>query len=97
MNRYEFGLDEFDSIVLVDEIHTCDSSRYWDASTYQERFEAGLEPHRFDKDIIRTWIREQCDPYSAIELPKVTDELIETTSKRYPNRSVLKDLSQSND
>ena len=49
---------------------------------YQERFDAGLEPHRFDKDIIRTWIREQCDPYSAMELPKVTDELIETTSKR---------------
>jgi phosphoribosylaminoimidazole-succinocarboxamide synthase len=42
-----------------------------------------LEPDRFDKDIIRTWIREQCDPYTAMELPKVTDELIETTSKRY--------------
>ena len=76
-------------ITLVDEIHTCDSSRFWEANTYQELFDQGLEPSRFDKDIIRNWIRDKIDPYAIgengkpIDLPDIPAELIGTTSKRY--------------
>lgn len=89
--KYEFGVEgKTGKIILVDEIHTCDSSRYWEANTYQERFENGMEPDRFDKDIIRNWIKERCDPYAINQdtntpgdLPELGDELIEATSKRY--------------
>ena len=47
--KYEFGLDEKGEITLIDEIHTPDSSRYWQAATYQARIDQGLEPENFDK------------------------------------------------
>lgn len=65
--KYEFGRDaETNQILLIDEIHTCDSSRYWKADTYEDRFQKGREPDRYDKDIIRTYIKSQCDPYETL-------------------------------
>jgi len=80
--KYEFGKDTEGNILLIDEIHTCDSSRYWLKSTYQERFDQGLEPDRFDKDVIRTWIRERCDPYKE-DLPDIPRELVDNAKKAY--------------
>ncbi len=57
--KYEFGKDYNGKIILIDEIHTCDSSRYWLKKTYQEKFNKGLEPDKFDKDIIRDWIKNK--------------------------------------
>jgi len=79
--KYEFGRDvETGEILLIDEIHTCDSSRYWKASSYQERFNAQLEPDRFDKDVIRRWIKENCDPYvtlpASLNIPDNVKELV---------------------
>jgi phosphoribosylaminoimidazole-succinocarboxamide synthase len=51
--KYEFGLDSNGAIMLIDEVHTPDSSRYWEASTYEARTEAGEEPVSMDKEIIR--------------------------------------------
>lgn len=51
--KYEFGVDAGGGLVLIDEIHTPDSSRYWKSGTYDERFEAGLEPECFDKEFVR--------------------------------------------
>lgn len=68
---------------MIDEIHSCDSSRYWDARTYQSRIEDGEEPDRFDKDMIRTWLKERCDPYTAERLPTVTWALIADTFDTY--------------
>lgn len=55
--KYEFGRFN-DEIILMDEVHTCDSSRYWELESYQEMFEKHLEPERLDKDIIRNYIVE---------------------------------------
>ena len=51
--KYEFGLSEDGEILLIDEVHTPDSSRFWKADTYQERINQGLEPENFDKEFIR--------------------------------------------
>ena len=51
--KYEFGLDEYDRLTVIDEVHTPDSSRYWRDSTLKERLEGGLEPENLDKEVIR--------------------------------------------
>ena len=50
--KYEFGFYN-DEIILMDEIHTCDSSRYWKADSFESRFAADQEPEKYDKDCIR--------------------------------------------
>ncbi len=52
--KYEFG-EYKGKLVLIDEIHTPDSSRFWNAKNYKERFEKGLEPENFDKEFFRIW------------------------------------------
>lgn len=81
--KYEFGRNALGDIVLVDEIHTPDSSRYWQASTYQERFLTQLEPESYDKEILRLWMKQHADPYKDVELPVVPDEVILQLSARY--------------
>src|SRR5262245_37582071 len=51
--KYEFGIDENDQLVLIDEIHTPDSSRFWQHASYEERFKKGEEPQYFDKEFLR--------------------------------------------
>src|ERR1035437_225680 len=81
--KYEFGLDEAGKLTLIDEIHTPDSSRYWKAVTYDERFNAGEEPEYFDKEFLRLWFKDNCDPYKDKELPKAPDHLVAELSRRY--------------
>ena len=80
--KYEFGLDPEGRIVLADEIHTPDSSRYWIAGSYAARFEAGERPDSFDKDFVRSWVAERCDPY-VDPIPVIPPEMIERTSDVY--------------
>lgn len=80
--KYEFGTDEEGNIVLADEIHTPDSSRYWIADSYRESFERGERPKSFDKDFVRAWVAERCDPYHD-EIPEIPRDLIEETSRVY--------------
>ncbi len=61
--KYEFGTDAEGTILIADEIHTPDSSRYWIASGYEAAFAAGTRPPSFDKDVIRSWVGARCDPY----------------------------------
>lgn len=75
--KYEFGVDEEGRVTLADEIHTPDSSRFWLASSYAERFEAGLDPESLDKDFLRRWIGARCDPYREPIPPIPQDTLIE--------------------
>lgn len=56
--KYEFGLDEKGKLILIDEVHTPDSSRYWVKSTYKERFKKGLEPESYDKEPLRIWFKD---------------------------------------
>lgn len=81
--KYEFGRDADGRIVLIDEIHTPDSSRYWLAHNYNERFAAGLEPDNIDKEFLRLWFKDHCDPYKDEVLPVPPQELIETLASRY--------------
>ena len=80
--KYEFGTNKDGTIILADEIHTPDSSRYWLAASYEQRFKAGERPQSFDKDFIRAWVTARCDPYKD-RIPKIPAELIEQTSRVY--------------
>lgn len=82
--KYEFGRDpETGRVVLVDEIHTPDSSRYWLANSYEQRHAAGLEPESVDKEFLRLWFRQNCDPYNDAVLPEAPWELVRELSRRY--------------
>jgi phosphoribosylaminoimidazole-succinocarboxamide synthase len=80
--KYEFGIDESGKIMIADEIHTPDSSRYWFLESYQQRFEAGERPESFDKDFIRTWVVARCDPYKD-EIPDIPQDVVLETSRVY--------------
>jgi len=82
--KYEFGKDvETGEILLIDEVHTPDSSRYWLASTYEERMAQDMEPDNIDKEFLRLWFRDNCDPYNDAVLPEAPRELVMELSRRY--------------
>ena len=78
--KYEFGTDAQGRIILADEIHTPDSSRYWFAASYPERFAAGAAPESFDKDFVRSWVAARCDPYKDAVPPIPPEIVLETAS-----------------
>ncbi len=79
--KYEFGLDSEGRITLADEIHTPDSSRFWVAASYPDRLAAGAEPESLDKEFLRLWINDRCDPYND-PIPEIsTETLIEFSGK----------------
>lgn len=80
--KYEFGTDAAGNILLADEIHTPDSSRYWIADGYAAAFETGNRPPSFDKDVIRSWVVARCDPYKD-KVPDIPLEMIEKTALVY--------------
>ena len=81
--KYEMGVDADGNILLVDEIHTPDSSRYWIKSTYEEKMERGEEPENIDKEFLRLWFVDNCDPYNDETLPNPPDDLVVELSNRY--------------
>lgn len=80
--KYEFGTDKSGKIVLADEIHTPDSSRYWLKGSYEERFARGERPESFDKDFVRSWVSARCDPYKD-PIPEIPRQLILDTAAVY--------------
>jgi len=80
--KYEFGTDPEGRIVLADEIHTPDSSRYWFAQSYPERFQAGAAPESFDKDFVRNWVVARCDPYKD-PIPEIPADVVLETAAVY--------------
>ena len=72
--KYEFGFDPKGSILLADEVHTPDSSRYWLQDSYEQRFAAGAPPESFDKDVIRNWILARCNPYED-PIPEISRKM----------------------
>jgi len=80
--KYEFGRDETGRILLADEIHTPDSSRYWLADGYEQAFKTGSRPPSFDKDVIRAWVVARCDPYKD-PVPEIPAEMIARTAQVY--------------
>src|SRR3989344_2450262 len=81
--KYEFGTDENGKFVLIDEIHTPDSSRYWKFGSYEERIAKGEEPEYFDKESLLLWLKENSYPYKDATLPEAPLELVQELSRRY--------------
>jgi len=81
--KYELGKDPKGRITLIDEVHTPDSSRYWLADSYMDRFSHGEEPENIDKEFLRLWFKEACDPYHDAHLPTAPVELVVELSLRY--------------
>lgn len=80
--KYEFGITPGGSVMLIDEIHTPDSSRYWKANTYQTKFNAGEEPENFDKEFVRIAYAEKGYRGDG-EIPPMPNELWAAASERY--------------
>jgi phosphoribosylaminoimidazole-succinocarboxamide synthase len=80
--KYEFGTDADGTILLADEIHTPDSSRYWRADGYEAALRDGTRPPSFDKDVIRAWVVARCDPYKD-PVPEIPQDMIEKTAQVY--------------
>ena len=80
--KYEFGLDEKGHLLIIDEIHTPDSSRFWIKKTYAQRFKKGLEPENFDKEFLRLWYAKRGFKGDG-KPPKMTGELRDKVSQRY--------------
>jgi phosphoribosylaminoimidazole-succinocarboxamide synthase len=82
--KYEFGKNSKGEILLIDELHTCDSSRFWIKDTYDKLFSEGSEPQKLDKDSIRDYVKSVCDPYKD-SIPNIPFEYIQRTSNTYCN------------
>ena len=81
--KYEFGKRD-GKVYLIDEIHTPDSSRYFYADGYEERFEKGLPQKQLSKEFVRQWLIEHDfmnEPGQV--MPEITDEYAKTVSERY--------------
>jgi phosphoribosylaminoimidazole-succinocarboxamide synthase len=81
--KFEFGLDENNALVLMDEVLTADSSRFWPAASYQ----VGSNPPSFDKQFVRDWlesVRLDGKPWNkSAPAPKLPDDVIEKTAAKY--------------
>lgn len=82
--KYEFGKTKDGVIVLIDEIHTPDSSRYFYAEGYQDRQDKGEEQKQLSKEFVRRWLIENgFQGKEGQQIPNMTDKYIETVSERY--------------
>lgn len=79
--KYEFGLYK-NKLMLIDEIHTPDSSRFWIKKTYKERFTKGFEPENFDKEFLRLWFVKKGYRGEGVP-PKMLPDFITQVAKRY--------------
>jgi phosphoribosylaminoimidazole-succinocarboxamide synthase len=85
--KFEFGLDANDNLVLMDEVLTPDSSRYWPADSYTQSFKAGVNPPSYDKQFLRDWLETaqvQGKPWSkSPPAPHLPQEVIAQTAAKY--------------
>ena len=81
--KYEFGKNG-EQIILMDEVHTPDSSRYFYADEYEERFQAGLPQKQLSKEFVREWLIENgFQGKEGQQVPEMTDEVVAGITDRY--------------
>ena len=80
--KYEFGTTDDGDLILIDEVHTPDSSRWWVADTYEERLDAGLEPESLDKEVVRRAFADLGYTGDG-PVPDLPNEVWTATSARY--------------
>lgn len=81
--KYEMGVTEGGDIVVIDEIHTPDSSRYWYADDYEARLAAGEEPRSLDKEYVRRWMSETHGYRGEGPVPELPDDVRVEAARRY--------------
>jgi phosphoribosylaminoimidazole-succinocarboxamide synthase len=85
--KFEFGLDGDGQLVLMDEVLTPDSSRFWPAETYSAAFQAGKNPPSYDKQFVRDWLESAQvagQPWNKqAPAPKLPSEVIKKTAQKY--------------
>ncbi len=81
--KYEFGIDDDGKLILIDEIHTPDSSRFWYADTYAELFEKGEDQRMLDKEYLRQWLINERNFMGDGEIPDIPEEIKVEVAKRY--------------
>ena len=86
--KYEMGLNEMGNLIVIDEVHTPDSSRYWIASSYKARFDAGEEPDSLDKEFVRRMLVDNgidisADPATYDGSKYLTDDLRSAAAEKY--------------
>lgn len=83
--KYEMGIDEDGELIVIDEVHTPDSSRYWVADTYEERIASGKEPQSLDKEFVRQLIVEAGYDVDSDEDPSkyLSDDIRSGAAKKY--------------
>lgn len=80
--KYEFGVNKEGEIVLIDEIHTPDSSRFWFANEYEARLASGEEQKKIDKEYLREWLADRGFRGEG-DIPEIPDEVRAETARRY--------------
>lgn len=80
--KYEFGVDGNGRITLADEVHTPDSSRYWLADSYEAQMASSDNPESLDKEFLRLWITDRCDPYKD-DIPDIPADTLMAFSGKY--------------
>ena len=80
--KYEFGVGINNEIMLIDELHTCDSSRFWLKDSYNQRISEGKDTERFDKDCVREYVNSICNPYED-NIPEIPRSQIEKAKNGY--------------
>lgn len=82
--KYEFGRDAEGNLLLIDEVHTPDSSRYYYADTYERNLAEGIPQRQLSKEFVREWLMSQ--GFQGLEnqqMPEMTDVVVEMISARY--------------
>ena len=80
--KYEFGKTPEGNLVVIDEIHTPDSSRFWFSDTYEDRFASGIDPESFDKEYVRRWLASRGFRGEGL-VPSLPDEVRVEATYRY--------------
>ena len=80
--KYEFGLDENGNLMLIDEIHTPDSSRFWIKGTYDGKFSEGEEPDKLDKEYVRQFLAKK-GFIGDEKIPEIPDDIKVEAARRY--------------
>ncbi|MGY8950918.1 MAG: phosphoribosylaminoimidazolesuccinocarboxamide synthase [Flavobacteriales bacterium] len=82
--KYEFGKDLNGKIILIDEIHTPDSSRYFYIEGYQEKVKSGVAPKQLSKEFVRQWLIENgFQGKEGQSMPEMSEEYVTSVSERY--------------
>lgn len=84
--KFEFGLDEYGTLTLMDEVLTPDSSRFWPVSGYDAAFAAGANPPSYDKQFLRDWLQSQADSGlwdKTAPAPALPADVIAATAAKY--------------